>query len=67
MSLEFKVKRMLRGLSWPESIQLPIWMSGLEPYEIAEFFEKPLDARALYGDAERLLPPIRIWTVLSRR
>lgn len=54
MSLEFKVKRMLRGLSWPESIQLPIWMSGLEPYEIAEFFEKPLDARALYGDAERL-------------
>ena len=58
---------MLRGLSWPESIQLPIWMSGLEPYEIAEFFEKPLDAGLFTGMRGRLLPPIRIWTVLSRR
>lgn len=54
MSLEFKVRRMLRGLSWPENIQLPIWMSGLEPDEIAEFFEEPLDAQALYADAEKL-------------
>lgn len=54
MSLEFKIRRMLRGLSWPEAIQLPVWMSGLDPAEITEFFEKPLDSAALYADAAAL-------------
>lgn len=51
MSLDFKIRRMLRGLSQPASIQLPVWMSGLEPDEIGEFFEKPLSAVELYEDA----------------
>lgn len=54
MSLDFKLKRMLKGLSWPESIRLPIWMSGLDPDEIKEFFQDPLDAESLYEDAGRL-------------
>lgn len=51
MSLDFKIKRMLRGLGYPESMQLPIWMSGLEPSEIKEFFFNPLSAEELYEDA----------------
>lgn len=54
MSLEFKLKRFLRGLSWPEAMRIPIWMSGLDPYEIREFFHKPLPAEELYKDAAAL-------------
>ena len=54
MSLEFRVKRLLRGLGWPESMQIPIWMSGLDPQEVAAFFEQPLTAAELFADAESL-------------
>lgn len=54
MSLDFKLKRVLRGLSYPAAIQLPIWMSGLEPEEIAEFFHDPLPADELFADALEL-------------
>lgn len=54
MSLDFKLKRVLRGLSWPEAIQLPIWMSGLDPEEIGAFFKDPLDADELFKDALNL-------------
>ena len=51
MSLDFKLKRWLRGLGYPPEIQLPVWMSGLEPAEIKQFFSNPLDAETLYADA----------------
>lgn len=51
MSLEFKLKRVLRGLSWPRAMQLPVWMSPLEPAEIADCFANPLPAEELYADA----------------
>lgn len=51
MSLEFKLKRVLRGLSWPRPMQMPVWMSPLEPAEIAECFANPLSAEELYADA----------------
>ncbi|MDE7241143.1 asparagine synthase (glutamine-hydrolyzing) [Desulfovibrio sp.] len=54
MSLEFRVKRLLRGLGWPETMQIPVWMSGLDPAEIAAFFERPLDAAELFADAVTL-------------
>lgn len=54
MSLDFKIKRFLRGLSTPSAIQLPVWMSGLEPAEILEFFENPRPASVLYADAQNL-------------
>lgn len=54
MSLEFKVRRFLRGLSYPPDLQLPIWMSGLEPAEIREFFENPLHGDQLYEDVLKL-------------
>lgn len=54
MSLDFKIRRALRGLSWPAAIRVPIWMSGLDPDEVYNFFEKPLTADELFADAARL-------------
>ena len=51
MSLEFKLKRFLRGLDYPASIRLPVWMSPLSPGEITAIFEHPLSADELYEDA----------------
>lgn len=54
MSLEFKIRRFLRAMGYPEAMWIPIWMSGLEPGEIREFFSHPLDAARLYDDAVNL-------------
>ncbi|MDE5833225.1 MAG: asparagine synthase (glutamine-hydrolyzing), partial [Desulfovibrio sp.] len=54
MSLDFKLKRFARGLSYPADMQLPVWMSGLEPDEIREFFERPLSAEELFAPAVEL-------------
>lgn len=51
MSLEFKIKRFLRGLGFPAELRIPLWMSGLTPAEIRSFFEKPLSDAELYEDA----------------
>lgn len=50
MSLDFKIKRFLRGLSFPPNFQLPVWMSGLSPEEIQHFFEHPLSIEEIYSD-----------------
>lgn len=54
MSLEFKIKRALKGLSWAEDYQLPVWMSGLDPAQIKEFFNNPLNAQELFEEAIKL-------------
>jgi len=51
MSLEFKLKRVLRGLDYQAPMRLPVWMSPLSPREIAALFEAPLSAEELYEDA----------------
>jgi asparagine synthase (glutamine-hydrolysing) len=55
MSLDFKLKRVLRGLSYPESMRLPVWMGPLEPKEIQKYFVNPLSAEELYEDAINLV------------
>jgi asparagine synthase (glutamine-hydrolysing) len=51
MSLDFKLKRMLRGLSYPDRYWLPAWMGPLDPEEIGELFGKRLDPEELYSEA----------------
>ncbi|MFV0337638.1 MAG: asparagine synthase (glutamine-hydrolyzing) [Chthoniobacterales bacterium] len=51
MSLDFKVKRMLRGLSYAPSCWLPAWMGALEPSEINDYFGSSLSAEELYSEA----------------
>ena len=51
MSLDFKLKRMLRGLSYPERCWLPAWMGPLDPEEIGQLFGKKPDPEDLYSEA----------------
>lgn len=55
MSLDFKVRRTLMGLSYHEAIRLPVWMSAIEPDDMASFFVTPLPAEELYSEA------IEVW------
>ncbi|MGH8045757.1 MAG: asparagine synthetase B family protein, partial [Chthoniobacterales bacterium] len=48
VSLDFKIKRTLRGLSHPPALWNPVWLGALEENEIADFLGKPED---LYSEA----------------
>ena len=51
MSLDFKVKRMLRGMSYPSPCWLPAWMGPLDPEEIGDLFGCKVDPETLYAEA----------------
>jgi asparagine synthase (glutamine-hydrolysing) len=51
MSLDFKIKRTLRGLSYEPRFWLPVWMGSLDPVEIGELFGGPVDLEDLYSEA----------------
>jgi asparagine synthase (glutamine-hydrolysing) len=51
MSLDFKVKRMLRGLSYSREYWLPTWMGPLTPTEISDLFGTPVKPEELYAEA----------------
>jgi asparagine synthase (glutamine-hydrolysing) len=51
MSLDFKIKRTLRGLSYEPRLWLPVWMGSLDPVEIGELFDGPVDLEDLYSEA----------------
>jgi len=51
MSLEFRLKRTLRGLDHPAHLWLPVWMAPLAPSELAELFAAPVDLEDVYSEA----------------
>ncbi len=51
ISLDFKIKRTLRGLSHPASYRLPVWMGALEPGEIDDYFGDHTPPEELYSEA----------------
>ena len=51
MSLDFKLRRTLTGLSYPPSMWNPVWLAPLEPAELAELFAEPLRAEDVYEEA----------------
>jgi asparagine synthase (glutamine-hydrolysing) len=51
MSFEFKLRRALTGLSYPQAIWNPVWMGPLEPREISEVFNTPVRAEELFAEA----------------
>ncbi|HZR01991.1 MAG TPA: asparagine synthase (glutamine-hydrolyzing), partial [Burkholderiales bacterium] len=51
MSFDFRVKRTLRGLSYPPQYWLPVWMSPLDPQELPQLFGEPVDLEDLYSEA----------------
>ncbi len=51
MSLDFKLRRGLMGLSYSPSVRLPVWMSPLEPARIGALFDAPMQTEELYSEA----------------
>ncbi len=51
MSFDFKVKRALMGLSYQPELWNAVWMSALEPRELAELFREPVDEEDIYSEA----------------
>ena len=51
MSFDFKVKRTLRGLGQPKKLWLPVWMGPLDPLELGDLFDAPVDVEDVYSEA----------------
>jgi asparagine synthase (glutamine-hydrolysing) len=55
MSLDFRIKRGLRGASNPPRLWNPAWLGPLDAAEMAELFEEPVAVESLYEEA------IQVW------
>ncbi len=51
MSLDFRIKRTLRGLDHAPALWCPVWMAPLAPNEVGELMREPVDAEDLYSEA----------------
>jgi asparagine synthase (glutamine-hydrolysing) len=51
MSLDFRIKRTLRGLSYPASVWCPVWSATLDPDDLSTLFREPVDVEDLYSEA----------------
>ena len=51
MSLDFKLRRALRGLSYPRSVWNPVWLAPATPTELATLFGRPFSVEDLYPEA----------------
>ncbi|QBB70582.1 asparagine synthase (glutamine-hydrolyzing) [Pseudolysobacter antarcticus] len=51
MSLDFRLKRTLRGLDHPANFRLPVWMAPLAPSELEQLFRAPIDLEEIYSEA----------------
>jgi asparagine synthase (glutamine-hydrolysing) len=50
MSLDFKLRRWLRGVAYPPALWNPIWMGALAPDEIADLFGTEVKIEDLYSE-----------------
>jgi len=51
LSLDFKLKRGMRGASYPASVWNPVWLGALEPSEISELTGDTISIEELYSEA----------------
>lgn len=51
MSLDFKIKRLFRGLGYEKKYWNPVWLSPLKPEEITKLFKTKIDIEELYSEA----------------
>jgi len=51
ISLDFKIKRTLRGLSYPPALWNPVWLGALEPTEIEAATGIRIEPEDLYSEA----------------
>jgi asparagine synthase (glutamine-hydrolysing) len=51
MSFDFKLKRFLRAVDYPQPLWVPTWMAPLTAKELNELFEEPVAPEELYSEA----------------
>jgi asparagine synthase (glutamine-hydrolysing) len=51
MSLDYRLRRALRGVSHPPCLWNPVWLGPLAPEDFKACFEKPLPPEALFAEA----------------
>jgi asparagine synthase (glutamine-hydrolysing) len=51
MSFQFKLERTLRGLGHARPLWNPVWLGPLEPSELQELFQEPVDVHEVYSEA----------------
>ena len=51
MSFDFRIKRGLRGASYPSRLWNPVWLGPLEAREISDLFQEPVAVEELYEEA----------------
>ena len=51
MSLDFRLKRTLRGLTYQEKLWNPIWLGPLEPNDLDMLFQERTDIEEVYEEA----------------
>jgi len=54
MSMDFKIRRTLMGLSQPESAWAPVWMAPLDPDNAKDLFDEPMRVEDVYSEAMEL-------------
>ena len=61
MSIDFKIRRSLAGLSYAPAMWNPVWLGPVEPDAMADLFHEPLAADELFSEATAL------WAVIPSR
>jgi len=51
MSLDFKIRRSLMGLSYPRALWNAVWLGAVEPDTMAELFDEPIRPEELFEEA----------------
>lgn len=51
ISFDFKIKRGMRGASYPQRFWNPVWLGALEPDEISRLFGEKVEIEDLYSEA----------------
>jgi asparagine synthase (glutamine-hydrolysing) len=51
MSLDYRLRRLLRGLSYGPALWNPVWLGALDPAAFAACFENPLPPERLFEEA----------------
>jgi len=54
MSFDFRLRRLLRGLSYGPELWNPVWLGPLGPSELVDCFFEPADPESIYSEAIEL-------------
>jgi asparagine synthase (glutamine-hydrolysing) len=66
MSLDFRLKRTLAGLSYEPSVWNPVWLGPIEPQLMQDLFSAPVDPESLHSEAIEVWERSRSRTVFDR-